>query len=126
MRVTLYVIGVFQFVLGILFLAVPGTAADLFGLQPPAPPWATWLFAMMAARFLGYGYGMFVAARDPRTHVAWIDTMIVIQAIDWIATIGRLVHGDLSFRQVSTASFMPVLFIAGMLWFHPRRRTAVA
>jgi hypothetical protein len=60
MRVTLVVIGIFQLVLGILFLAVPGTAADL------------------------------------------------------------------TFRQVSTASFAPLVFIAGMLWFHPRRRTVAA
>ena len=121
LRITLTVIGVFQVLLGALFLAAPGFAAGLFGLTPPAPAWATWLFAMMAARFLGYGYGMFVAARDPRRHVAWIDTMIVIQAIDWIATIAWLATGELTFRQVSTASFAPILFIAGMLWWHPRR-----
>jgi hypothetical protein len=121
LRLTLIVIGIVQLVLGVLFLAVPGTAAELFGLHPPAPVWATWLFAMMAARFLGYAYGMFVAARDPRTHVAWIDTMVIIQAIDWIATIAVLATGELTFRQVSTASFLPVLFIAGLLLWHPRR-----
>jgi hypothetical protein len=126
MRFTLRVIGIFQLVLGALFLVVPGPAADLFGLTPPAPTWATWLFAMMGARFLGYGYGMFVAARDPARHVAWIDTMIVIQAIDWVATVGWLAAGELSLRQVSTASFMPLLFIAGLLWWHPRRRASVA
>ena len=47
-------------------------------------------------------------------------TMIVIQAIDWLATIGYLATGHLALQQVPTAAIMPVLFIAGLLWFWPR------
>ena len=126
LRYTLVIVGVFQLVLGAVFLVAPGFAAGLFGLRPAAPPWAAWLFAMMAARFLGYAYGMFLAARDPARHVAWINTMIVIQAVDWIATLAWLAAGELTLRQVSTASFMPILFIAAMLWWHPRRVGAPA
>lgn len=121
LRVTLITIGIFQLVLGVLFLAAPRETASLLGLTPAAPAWANWLFAMMAARFLGYAYGMFVAARDPRQHRTWIDTMIVIQAIDWLATLAYLTAGDVSLRQVSTASFMPALFIAALLRYRPRR-----
>ena len=81
LRITLYVIAVFQFVLGAAFLANPAGTARLLGL-PPAPGWTGWLFAMMAVRFLGYGVGMLAAARDPRRHLLWIDTMIAIQAVD--------------------------------------------
>ncbi len=126
LRVTLLVIAGFQLVLGALFLVAPGATADLFGLAPDAPPWARWLFAMMAARFLGYAYGMVVAARDPLRHVSWIDSMIAVQAIDWIATLAVLAAGDLTLQQVSTAAFMPVLFISALLWWHPRRWAPVA
>jgi hypothetical protein len=47
-------------------------------------------------------------------------TMIVIQAIDWLATIGYLATGHLAVRRVPTAAIMPVLFIGGLLWFWPR------
>jgi hypothetical protein len=124
LRICLVVIGVFQLVLGTLFLLVPGQAADLLGLHPAAPSWVNWLFAMMAARFLGYAYGMFTAARAPRVNVGWINTMIIIQAIDWAATIAYLTAGDVSLRQVTTAAFMPVVFIGALLWFHPRRLPA--
>lgn len=40
--------------------------------------------------------------------------------ITLIATIGYLATGHLDLRQVSTAAFAPVLFIAGLLWFRPR------
>lgn len=121
LRVTLITIGIFQLVLGVLFLAAPRGTASLLELAPAAPAWANWLFAMMAARFLGYAYGMFVAARDPRQHRTWIDTMIVIQAIDWITTLTYLTAGDVTLRQVTTASFMPALFIAALLRYRPRR-----
>ncbi len=121
LRLTLVVIAVFQLVLGALFLVVPGGAADLFGLTPAAPPWVQWLFAMMAARFLGYAYGMVVAARDPLRNASWITSMIGIQAIDWTATLLVLSRGVLTLGQVTTAAFVPALFIAALLWWHPRR-----
>ena len=121
LRITLITIGIFQLFFGTLFLAAPVATAQLLGLQPAAPAWANWLFAMMGARFLGYAYGMFAAARAPWAGRTWISTMIVIQAIDWLATIGYLFTGHLTLRQVSTAAFMPVLFIAALLWFRLRR-----
>lgn len=121
LRITLITIGIFQLVLGALFLAAPRGTASLLGLAPAAPTWANWLFTMMAARFLGYAYGMFVAARDPQHHRTWIDTMIVIQAIDWISTLTYLTTGAVTLRQVTTASFMPALFIAALLRYRPHR-----
>jgi hypothetical protein len=76
---------------------------------------------MMAARFLGFAYGMFVAARAPLENTSWITAMIAVQTIDWIATVSFLARGDLTLQQVTTAAFMPVLFVAGLLLWHPRR-----
>jgi hypothetical protein len=122
LKSTLYVIGTVQAALGLMFLIAPGSAAHLLGFEPAAPGWVNWLFTMMAARFLGYAYGMFKAARSPDQAHSWIDTMIAIQAIDWIATIGYLAAGDVTLRQVSTASFLPAIFIVVLVWFRPRRQ----
>jgi len=121
LRITLAVIGVFQLVLGALFLFTPSGSAHVMGLGQAAPPWANWLLGMMAGRFLGYAYGMFAASRAPRIHVHWINAMIGIQVVDWIVTLRVLLDGGLTLQQVSTASFAPVIFIAALLWFHPRR-----
>ena len=125
LRVTLVVIAVFQLTLGLLFLVSPGAAGTLFGLEPGAPPWAHWLFAMMAARFLGYAYGMLLAARDPVRSTGWIDSMVAVQVVDWVATLVYLAGGELTLAQVTTAAFMPVLFVAALLRWHPRRLAAV-
>ncbi|NOX23336.1 MAG: hypothetical protein GXP36_09630 [Actinobacteria bacterium] len=106
---TLYVIGAAQLVLGFVFL-VPGLFAATIGLVE-APEWVDWLFAMFGARALGFGYGMFLAARDPQRNLPWIRAMIGIQAIDWIATLAYLVTGAVTLAQVTTAVFLPVVFI---------------
>ena len=121
MRFWLRFTGVVQLVFGVLFTFTPTAAGGVLGLEPVAPPWAQWLFVMMGARFLGYGVGMFVAARDPGRHLTWIDTMIGIQVIDFVATIGFLAAGDLPFAHVTSAVVLPVVFVAGLLWWHPRR-----
>lgn len=121
---TLRLIAVIQLVLGVGFLFAPeGTAAAL-GLSP-APGWANWMFGMMAARFLAYGYGMLVAARNPSAHLPWLQSMVVIQLIDWIVTIKYLWVGAVTLAQVSTASFLPLVFVALLWCAWPRASRAV-
>jgi drug/metabolite transporter (DMT)-like permease len=120
----LRVIGIVQLVFGLLFTLAPAALPTLLDLQPAQPSWVNWLLAMTGARFLGYGIGMFAAARDPQRHQAWIATMILVQAIDWIATVVYLVAGVVMLRNVTTAAFLPGVFIAMLVIQHPRRRGA--
>ncbi len=119
---TLVVIGIVQLVLGVMFL-VPGLFASAVGLEE-APGWVDWLFAMLAARALGFAYGMFLAARNPRRHLAWIRAMIGIQAIDWVATITYLITGAVTFAQVTTAAFLPLVFIVILGRYSPEPEVA--
>lgn len=121
LRFTLRFIAVVQFFFGVLFTFAPGAAGTLLGLEPTAPAWVEWLFVMMGARFLGYAAGMLVASRDPMAHQSWINTMIAIQVVDWLATVGFLLSGDLPLTHVVSALVLPVLFVAGLTWWHPRR-----
>ena len=116
---TLWFVAAVQFVLGVAFLAAPEQAAHALGLAP-APGWANWLFGMMAARFLGFAFGMAFAARNPANARSWIAVMIGIQAIDWIVTVKYLALGAVTLAQVSTASFLPVLFVIALSVAMPR------
>jgi hypothetical protein len=69
---------------------------------------------------------MFVAARDPQRHTTWIATMIGIQAIDWIGTLYHLLSGSVTISQVTTAAFLPVLFIVVLVMYFPRGRMSQA
>lgn len=109
MQRVLIVIGVVQIVLGVTFL-IPGLFQQIMGLDT-APEWVNWLFAMFGARALGFGFGMFVAARKPAENVSWIQAMIGIQAIDWLTTLAYLATGAVTVAQVTTAAFLPVVFI---------------
>lgn len=107
---TLRFIGTVQLALGIIFLLFPQQFASFSQLEQ-LPGWGLWMFTQMGARFIGYGIGMFAAATNPRKYLLWIETMIGIQLIDWIGTMVYLMNGSVTLSQVSTAPFLPILFI---------------
>ena len=117
---TLWFIAIVQLVLGVGFLIAPEGMASALGLAV-VPGWANWMFGMMAARFLGYGYGMLVAARAPSPSLPWLRSMVIIQLIDWGVTVKYLMSGAVTLAQVNTASFLPLVFIALLLWAWPRQ-----
>jgi hypothetical protein len=69
---------------------------------------------------------MFVAARDPGSHQSWIDTMIGIQVVDWVATVGFVLAGELPVTSVVSALVLPVVFVAALVGWHPRRVAPVS
>jgi hypothetical protein len=116
----LIAIGAVQIALGVAFL-IPGLFEDLIGLDA-APGWVNWMFVMFGARALGFGYGMLVAARDPHENRSWITAMIGVQAIDWVGTAAYLLTGTVTLAQVTTAAFLPILFVVLLV----RNRPAAA
>lgn len=112
-RPTLLTIAIVQTVLGIVFL-IPGGFASAMSL-PDAPDWTDWIFVMFAARSLGFGFGMFVAWRNPANNRSWVAAMIGVQGIDWIGTTAYLTLGTVTLATVTTAAFLPILFIAVLL-----------
>ncbi|MEK7327001.1 MAG: hypothetical protein AAB217_17295 [Chloroflexota bacterium] len=116
-------IGVVQLVLGAAFALAPARFGAMLGL-PETPTWVYWMFCMFSARALGFAYGMFLAARDPARHIHWIQAMIGVQAIDWLATMYFVLSGVVTLAQVSTASFLPIIFIGMLVVFYPRQQVA--
>jgi 4-hydroxybenzoate polyprenyltransferase len=121
LRATLVVIGIVQLVLGAVFALAPAQFGATLGLAE-APPWVYWMFGMLSARSFGFAYGMFLAARDPARHIHWIQAMIGVQAVDWLATIYFVLAGAVTLAQVSTASFLPLIFIGMLIVCYPRQQ----
>ncbi len=124
LRYMLGFIGVVQVFFGLVFIFAPVQFANLVGL-PEAPSWALWIFTMFGARALGFGYGMFVAMRDPQRHAAWIQSMIAVQVVDWLGTAYFLLNGSMTLMQVSTAAFLPIIFVVTLVMRYPRRDTRI-
>ncbi|MBI4674473.1 MAG: hypothetical protein HY741_22745 [Chloroflexi bacterium] len=122
LQITLAFIGVVQLVLGVVFALAPAQFSAMMGLAQ-TPTWAYWMFGMFSARALGFAYGMFLAARDPARHIHWIQAMIGVQAIDWLATMYFVLTGAVTLAQVSTASFLPLIFIGMLVIFYPRQQS---
>jgi len=123
LKATAYAIAAAQIALGSAYLLVPAGFDRLLGLST-APAWTTWPLQMSGARFLAFGFGMLLVARRPLAHRGWIQAMIAVQALDWISTVTNVARGTVALAQVGTASFLPLLFVAGLLIGYPRAQAA--
>lgn len=111
-------IALVQLILGLGYLFAPAPFHRVLGLEG-LPAWAGWPFGMTGARFLAFAFGMLQVARKPWEHRVWIQAMVGVQLIDWLATMKYLLAGTLTLAQVSTASFLPLVFIALLLIAYP-------
>lgn len=119
LRTTAAAIAIAQFGLGLGYLLAPAAFNGLLGLSA-APAWTAWPFAMLGARFLAFGFGMLLVVRDPLANRGWIQAMIAVQVLDWVGTVVNLMAGTVTLGQVATASFLPVVFVVGLVAGYPR------
>ena len=77
----LRVVALIQLLLGALYLVAPGWLLLRMGHSLPAPD-LSYPLGMLAARFIAYGTGLWIASRDPAPHALWIRLMALVQLID--------------------------------------------
>ncbi len=124
LTILLYLIGVVQLVLGLLYLFVPLQFLALLGHSAPQADIA-YPLGMLAARFLAYGVGMFFIARAPEKHPFWINNMILIQAIDLAVGIFYTATGVVGLALSGFPMFNATLFIILLTLWRPKLATAV-
>jgi len=76
-----YLIGVGQIGLGVIYLLMPQAFIAWQGLSAIGTD-IGYPFSMLAGRFIVYGVGMFIIAKDPDKNRFWLYGMIAIQAFD--------------------------------------------
>ena len=74
---------------------------------------------MLAGRFLVYGVGMILIARNPVKYRAWLDGMIAIQAIDLLVGLYYTFTGAVGLDISGIAMFDAALFIGLLWWIRP-------
>jgi hypothetical protein len=117
LRVMLVVLGIIQIVSGTLYLATPSAAvAAMLGVQTAAPPWLCFVLATAGARSVGYGVGMLAAARTPWRHQLWINTMLGIQIVDFLAILMYRADGNLTLRHLGPTAALPLLWVVILGW----------
>jgi hypothetical protein len=120
LAVLLRLIGVVQLVLGVGFLIVPGAVVAWMGLSA-IPTDINYLFGMLAARFIAYGAGMFIIAREPVKNIFWINNMILIQLIDLAVGLLYTINGTLTLAVSAFPMFNAMIFAVLLFIWRPKQ-----
>lgn len=123
LRLTLVFIGAMQLIFGAMLSLAPAQFGATFGFEG-APAWVYWMFAGAGGRSLVFAYGMFLAARQAERYLPWIQGMIGVQPVDWLATLYGINTGAFTLAQAGMAAVLPLIFVALLLVFYPRKQTS--
>ena len=121
-RIICTIIAISQFILGALYLFAPQFFIAIQGFQP-IPAELGYPLGMLAGRFLVYGVGMLLIARNPVKYRAWLDGMIAIQAVDLAVGFYYTFTGAVGLDISGIAMFDAALFIGLLLWIRPSDET---
>jgi len=110
----LWLIAISQFALGALVILIPQQFFLLIGLSAP-PIDNNYMLGMLGARFLAYGAGMAMLARQPSPNIFWIRNMMFIQIVDFAVGGFYFATGTIGFSVVAFPMFNAALF-ATLLW----------
>lgn len=122
----LWIIAASQLVLAALTLFAPLAFFGWMGLTVPAAD-NGYMIGMLGARFLAYGIGMAMLAREVTPSRFWIANMALIQAVDLALALAYVGLGVVPANVVAFPAFNAALFAAGLLWCLrrvPQTRTA--
>lgn len=123
LRIVLVLVGIIQIIFGLGNLLMPSQFNAAMGYSP-IPPWTDFTSRFGGVRFLVMAFGMFLAFRDPRKHITWIQAMIFVQAVDFLIALFTLLSGALPFSQVGGALILPFLWTVLLIVFYPRAEKA--
>jgi hypothetical protein len=114
----LRVVGGIQLILGLLYLAAPGSLLEAMGHTAPAAD-LFYPLAMLAARFLVYGGALIYISRTPLEHRLWVDGMILIQLIDLSAGLFYTASGVVAVTLSGIPMFNALWIAVLLLWWRP-------
>jgi hypothetical protein len=121
----LYLIALSQLALGGLCLFVPVTFFALMGLTAPAPD-NGYMIGMLGVRFVAYGIGMLMLARQSEPSRFWLGNMLFIQMADFVLGAVYAGAGIVPMAVVSFPMINAALFSAGLSWALWRPAKALA
>ena len=124
-RMICTIIALSQLALGAIYLVAPGAFIAWQGLTPIAPD-TGYPLAMLAGRFLVYGVGMLMIAREPVKYRLWLDGMIAIQLVDLLAGLAYVSAGIVPLGVAAFPMFDAALFIALLIWVRPAQGASVS
>lgn len=120
LTILLWLVGTVQLILGAAYLVAPGAFIAWMKLSP-TPLDANYAYGMLASRFIAYGIGMFVIARNPKQNIFWIKNMILIQVVDLGVGVFYTARGVLSLSSSAFPMFNASLIAVLLFLWKPKK-----
>lgn len=108
-----YLIGIGQLALGAIYLFLPQSFIAWQGLSTIGTD-IGYPLSMLAGRFIVYGIGMFVIAKDPAQNRFWLYGMIAIQAFDLAGGLFYTLSGIVALENSAFPMFNAIWIIVGL------------
>lgn len=122
LRVVLGIVGITQVIFGLTELLVPAQFHQFVGYSQ-IPPWAIFTSRLGSVRFLALAFGIYLAIRDPRKHIAWIQVMIFVHAMDFLIAVcawTSTLCPTIPFMRSAIPLWLPLLLVALLIVFYPK------
>ncbi len=124
-QVLLWVVGIAQLALGLVYLLSPNAMLHWMGHSAVAPDIA-YPLGMLSARFLVYGALLLIAARSPGEHRLLILGMIWIQATDLAVGLCYTLQGTVNLALSGFPMFNATVIALALWRWLPVHRSAEA
>ena len=124
LRMVLWIVAFSQLVLGLLCVFAPSFFFTKIGLAPP-PPDNGYMIGQLGARFLAYGIGLAVLARQEKPQTFWIWNMVAIQIADFLLGLYYTASGTLGLGVSAFPMFNAAAFAILLASFTPRHTNLV-
>lgn len=117
-RTGLRVVAGIQIILGMAYLFFPVQFLRQMGHSMPAPD-LLYPLGMLAARFIGYGIGLWIASAAPVRNLLWLRVMAGIQMVDLGVGLFYTLRGIVPWSLSAFPMFNAVWIAAFLLLWRP-------
>ena len=120
LKVALILYGVIGIVLGLILIALPDQAANMFGFEEIAGV-GVYIAALCGISSIAPSVWLIVAGRDPLRHITWVKFAILWSLLAVVAGLYSIIRGAADFSQAGTGIILDGVFAVAFLVLYPYR-----
>ncbi len=120
LKVTLIVLGVRNFLIGLAFIFTPQLFTNIWGFGEIAD-YVPYIMGIFGLSVIATSVWFIAAARDPLRHITWVKFGILWMILAVVVPLYSVIQGGVDFSQAGIGIIIDGVFAAALLAFYPYR-----